>query len=246
MSSPSTAQSSSTSNPSGSAQNNGDPSSGPESFTLFPTLIPELRTQVYGAAIVSRFIIFRYDPTRNIHIAAPIITVPNLLRASKEAQIEGLKHYIEISAIPGHPNSPIRLLLAPEHDTVMAFRWNAGAQMNSSSPAALRAAVELGGFKKLAVDRGDLIWLSRHLDVWRRLCVTAPELEMIVIVWQNSHRFAERIGVAVDGEGGANHQIVPWGDRDDFVALVEANGLRNGRGELPKFVFGHVELEANL
>lgn len=118
--------------------------------------------------------------------------------------------------------------------------------MNSSSPAVLRAAVELGGFRKLAVDRGDLIWLSRHLDVWRRLCMTAPELEVIVVVWQNNHRFVERIGVAVDEEGGVNHQIVPWGDRDDLAEVVEANGLRNARGKLPKFVFGHVELEANL
>ena len=28
--------------------------------------------------------------------------------------------------------------------------------------------------------------------------MTAPELEVIVIVWQNNHRFVERIGVAVD------------------------------------------------
>ncbi|KAK0119942.1 hypothetical protein ONS95_011366 [Cadophora gregata] len=108
---------------------------------------------------------------------------------------------------PASPTPRFVFLLAPDHDTVMAYCWSAITQMNSSSAAALRAAVEPGGFKKLAVARGDLIWLSRHLDVWRRLCVRAPELEVIVIVWQNNHRFAERIGVAVDEEGG---ESVGW------------------------------------
>jgi len=178
----------------------------PTSFSLFPSLAPELRIKIWQHACQPRTITVRYDSERDKCLSCS--TPPAILHATQESRTEAQKQY---KLCFGTAQHPARIYFNPYHDTLYLPRHR---EMGYDET--------LRDFKTIVKDEHGL------LDEVRRLAIEHVDAA-VKRPWESYNKASllrefqnlqEIVLVLLTAEDNEDENVVP----DEKVVFVEPKG----------------------